>query len=115
MLLKTVQEHYQKSEITDEELAVASKLESHVFGPNYITHGEYVVRNTADLETFTKRWRWHFLETMDPQFMPDHWDLDRSIYRAEVQKGYKFEENGRGIIQVSSDAPPAVEQVQDGG
>jgi len=28
-----------------------------------------------------KMWRAHFIETMDPQFLPEHWSVDRPIVR----------------------------------
>jgi hypothetical protein len=117
MLLKTVQDHYGHEDVTDDELKAAMKLESHIMGPDFITHGEYVVQRLTDLEAFTKRWRWHFLETMDPQFMPEHWDVDRSIYREDNQPGYNWKDkyswkgNCHGPVQIPPDAPPAVEPI----
>lgn len=44
------------------------------------THAEMVVEQLTDLDSindFVIRWRKHFIETMKPKFLPDHWSIDR--------------------------------------
>lgn len=48
-------------------------------GPDYKTHGEALVAKLTDLERFVVRWRKHFIESMKPQHMPDHWKITRSL------------------------------------
>lgn len=48
---------------------------------NFRTHAELLFSRLTNLEDFVFRWRKNFLETMKPQFMPNHWTWDRSIYR----------------------------------
>ena len=48
------------------------------------SHGELVVnRIIADgqLQWFVETWREHFIESMNPKYMPEHWDIKRSIER----------------------------------
>ncbi len=49
---------------------------------NFVGHGEIVVGQISDIQTFVKEWRQHFLDTMKPQFMPNNWCVDRPVYRA---------------------------------
>lgn len=46
------------------------------------THAEMVVEKLQDLDTinhFVIMWRKHFIETMEPKFLPDHWDVERQF------------------------------------
>ena len=48
------------------------------------SHGEKVVSRVTEenkLQWFVETWREHFLHSMNPQFMPEHWDVHRSIER----------------------------------
>ena len=45
------------------------------------THGRMVVARLPDLEEFVKLWRKHFLDSMNPQFLPAHWHVDRPMTR----------------------------------
>ena len=48
---------------------------------DYVSHGEMVMnRVMADghLVDFQRRWRRHFLDTMQPQFMPPFWDVNHN-------------------------------------
>jgi hypothetical protein len=33
----------------------------------------------VDLQEFSARWRWHFVDVMEPKFLPDHWDPNRKL------------------------------------
>jgi hypothetical protein len=41
------------------------------------------VDSIADLGAFVRRWRAHFMTTMEPAFMPLHWNVDDPVYRDE--------------------------------
>lgn len=47
----------------------------------YKTSGQHIVENLTDVEEFVKRWRTHFIETMQPRHLPDGWTIHRTIYR----------------------------------
>ncbi len=48
-----------------------------------VEHGRRVVERSADVQGFVRRWREHFLRTMQPRFLPAHWDVDRPARRRE--------------------------------
>lgn len=41
--------------------------------------GCQVVEKLTDIDEFAKKWRQHFIESMNPQFMPDKWKIDYKI------------------------------------
>lgn len=47
----------------------------------YVSHAEIVMgrlKEDDDIVEFTKRWRQHFLESMNPQFLPELWCVDHN-------------------------------------
>jgi len=47
----------------------------------YPTHAEIVVSKLENIQEFVEMWRLHFVKTMQPKFMPKHWNVKRTIYR----------------------------------
>lgn len=46
------------------------------------SHGEIVVKQlieTNSIQIFVENWRNHFIESMQPRYMPKHWDLYRPV------------------------------------
>jgi len=41
------------------------------------TQGELIVARLTDLNAFLRLWRKHFVETMNPKFLPEHWSVER--------------------------------------
>lgn len=39
--------------------------------------GKLIVEQLTDIKLFAQRWRMHFVETMSPKFLPEHWSIDR--------------------------------------
>lgn len=50
-------------------------------GNDWISHGKYVVERLENVQDFVEMWREHFVNSMHPTNMPEHWDLQRSIYK----------------------------------
>lgn len=79
---------YPDAEITDEflkNLLSRQVLTSNIHTPS---HGETVVKRYAEtggLVRLEKLWRQHFLDTMKPKFMPDHWDINHNSNRLEIR------------------------------
>jgi len=48
---------------------------------NFKTHGEIVMSKVTDINEFIQIWRRHFLDTMNPQYLPDGWSIDRKLGR----------------------------------
>jgi len=46
---------------------------------NYLDHCHEVVKKITDFTQFAQRWRQLFLDTMQPKFMPNGWDIDRPL------------------------------------
>ena len=69
---------YLGREPDDHELAILARkrFQSTVC---HASHGELVAAKISDLQAFTVMWRRHFVETMQPQFMPDGWQPDRKL------------------------------------
>ena len=40
---------------------------------------EVVVSKCEDLKEFIKMWREHFVQTMQPKYMPDYWNINHRL------------------------------------
>lgn len=45
----------------------------------HIPWGKLVVDKITDFQAFSERWRQHFIDSMNPQYMPSGWDIKRKI------------------------------------
>lgn len=43
-------------------------------------HGEIVVDNINDIQSFVELWREHFIKNMNPKFLPKNWSVKNNIY-----------------------------------
>lgn len=55
----------------------AAGLDTHQVDEDAQRHGQLVVSQLTDLQAFIERWRRHFVETLCPAHMPEHWRVDR--------------------------------------
>ncbi|XP_029317158.1 exonuclease 3'-5' domain-containing protein 2 isoform X1 [Cottoperca gobio] len=70
-------------ELTDEALQQAASLETRIFNEAYIPHGLKVVRAGAEqglrgLMDLERRWRQHFLASMQPRHLPPLWSVEHN-------------------------------------
>jgi hypothetical protein len=69
--------------LSDEILRAAMALVDEIPNPNYIGPAELVVGairdDHYDIAAFVKAWRTHFVETMDPRFLPTGWSVDAAV------------------------------------
>ena len=42
------------------------------------SNGEMVVKKLENIKEFIVDWRRHFVETMDPKFLPEKWSINNS-------------------------------------
>lgn len=70
--------HYLQKEITDFELQELVDKDPYDFG-NYTHHGKIVIEQTVDIEEFVRNWRQHFIDKMNPQYLPSHWTVQRPV------------------------------------
>jgi hypothetical protein len=75
-MLRTITAWTGKSPLSEDDLQDIARLESTPEGDK-IEHGQHVIASTADVQAFIRRWREHFLRTMQPRFLPAQWDVDR--------------------------------------
>jgi hypothetical protein len=73
----------EQEDLTDERLLAASILEYRISNTNYIPGPELVaawLNGRPDaIEEFVQDWRRHFLETMEPDFLPTGWSVDNPV------------------------------------
>jgi hypothetical protein len=69
--------------ITTEVLEQARTMETSTPNPNYIPGPELVVNCLANdeksIERFILDWREHFLQTMQPRYLPTGWSIDSPV------------------------------------
>jgi len=83
-LRELLKSHYKKETFTDNEILVISKIEHKFPVADYKDHGELVVSQLdtiAKLEIFIKRWRQHFITSMQPKYLPKYWSIDHDIHK----------------------------------
>ncbi|XP_003388132.1 PREDICTED: exonuclease 3'-5' domain-containing protein 2-like isoform X2 [Amphimedon queenslandica] len=79
-ITETLAKHFncEKDEVTDDMIEELLKIETRLHNPNYVSHGELVVKavkEREDLVEFQQRWRQHFLDSMQPQYLPKLWSV----------------------------------------
>lgn len=79
-MMYTVECYYPEATYTDEDL---KHLREQVVKIKKISHGKLVMQHITDYQEFAEMWRLHFIETMEPAFMPDGWDYKTNIYKCE--------------------------------
>ncbi|EDX13367.1 GD20659 [Drosophila simulans] len=87
---KTLLDYYSdQTDITDELLRQAARVEYRVENSDYCQHGERVVQQYRDhfggLVELERMWREHFLHTMQPRFLPELWNVNHNADRLEVR------------------------------
>lgn len=74
----------------------------------FIKHGEKVVRYVMEHGTglleFQKRWRQHFLETMEPHFLPPLWSVDHIQESWDLSSGAAAKEPAYTDHEINSDS-----------
>ncbi|XP_065822189.1 exonuclease 3'-5' domain-containing protein 2 isoform X2 [Labrus bergylta] len=73
----------EEEELTDDVLQQAAGLETRIFNEAYVPHGLKVVQAQAGqglqgLMELERRWRQHFLTTMQPRHLPPLWAVDHN-------------------------------------
>lgn len=79
VLENEVASYLKKEEVTKEDLEELTTKKFESGKEFFVFHGQKVVAETTDLHNFIKRWRKHFFDTMQPQFLPVGWTVERSM------------------------------------
>ncbi|XP_030070308.1 exonuclease 3'-5' domain-containing protein 2 [Microcaecilia unicolor] len=82
-LLEVIRTFYGTTTVTTEILQEAATMETRIFNESYIPHGLKVVQCYAkgglrSLMQLEKRWRQHFLDSMQPSYLPQRWSVDHN-------------------------------------
>lgn len=78
---KIVQEYLGKEKITQEDIQAVSKQKAWTPLEGHDNYGKSVLDKIGDFQEFIESWRKHFLDIMNPQFLPEHWEINRSATR----------------------------------
>jgi hypothetical protein len=74
-LYSTIKEFLGKDIVATEDLEQLTKIvETRI---EVVPHGQIVVSKITCIDDFNIRWRKHFYEIMNPQFLPQYWDMER--------------------------------------
>nr|XP_033499407.1 exonuclease 3'-5' domain-containing protein 2 isoform X1 [Epinephelus lanceolatus] len=82
-LIKSFLDMNEEQELTEEVVQQAGSLETRIFNEAYVPHGLKVVQASAEqglrgLMDLERRWRQHFLTTMQPRHLPPLWSVDHN-------------------------------------
>lgn len=114
-LKKVISDYYGVPEVTEEILNQAANIEVSALNDSFVSHGlkvyQYFCEN-GGLIQFEKMWRQHFLDTMQPQFLPAMWSVEHNHKRLAIQvinheREVDFEESILGLT------PELVEEIQE--
>ncbi|PNH10564.1 Exonuclease 3'-5' domain-containing protein 2 [Tetrabaena socialis] len=75
-------QHFGVQALDEDLLQQASNMETQTEDENWRSHAQVVVATLGgqeELEAFVRGWRRHFLATMQPRFMPPHWNVDARV------------------------------------
>ncbi|NXG50209.1 EXD2 protein, partial [Psilopogon haemacephalus] len=82
-LLQCIKDFYSAEAVTPEMLQEAAGLETRISNESYVPHGLKVVQSFArgglrSLMQLERRWRQHFLDSMQPRHLPQQWAVDHN-------------------------------------
>ncbi|CAI8031587.1 Exonuclease 3'-5' domain-containing protein 2 [Geodia barretti] len=74
-------------DITPDMIQEAAEIDTRLQNSEFSPHAELVVRAVREeggrqgLLEFQRRWRQHFLDTMNPRFLPELWSVDHNPHQ----------------------------------
>ncbi|NXU92023.1 EXD2 protein, partial [Xiphorhynchus elegans] len=82
-LLQSIKDYFNTEAVTPEMLQEAAGLETRICNESYMPHGLKVVQCFAkgglrSLMQLERRWRQHFLDSMQPKHLPEQWSVDHN-------------------------------------
>uniref|UniRef100_A0A8C8B101 Exonuclease 3'-5' domain-containing protein 2 n=1 Tax=Otus sunia TaxID=257818 RepID=A0A8C8B101_9STRI len=82
-LLQSIKDFFNAEAVTPEMLQEAAGLETRIWNESYMPHGLKVVQCFAkgglrSLMQLERRWRQHFLDSMQPKHLPEQWSVDHN-------------------------------------
>ncbi|GIL71233.1 hypothetical protein Vretimale_2894 [Volvox reticuliferus] len=105
-----LRQHFGVQEMDEALVRQAANVDPRMEDENWRSHAELVVRALGGrdrLEAFVRGWRQHFLDTMRPQFMPNHWRVDARVANSSTaDEGDGAEEGEEGADRIRSAGGP---------
>lgn len=80
-----IEDFLQTTEFTDEDISRVLAETPKVEMLN-VNHGKIVMSKVTNLQEFVEMWRYHFLEHVQPKFLPIGWNPKRTIYYKQRSK-----------------------------
>lgn len=80
--MQILQKHYDREEVSADDIEAAAKLDPMTENPEYTAHGKQVVDTVmkmGELPDFIRRWRLHFVLRLKPQYLNDDWNVDYGL------------------------------------
>lgn len=97
-----VQNHFGTSALTLEMIRHAATMETRKENANFKSHGLKVferVHSEGKLLEFEEMWRKHFVDKMDPKFLPKSWSIDRPRESVKSKMGILISCSGGPYMQ----------------
>lgn len=81
--IKDIKNFYGEEHLTQEKLQEAASIETRIFNESFVPHGVKVVQSYSKgglkcLMELEKRWRQHFLDSMQPKYLPPQWSVNHN-------------------------------------
>ena len=79
-LISIIQNYYKKN-ITADDIKKAAEIDPIIKSASYREHGNYVVSQLSndEIKQFVYMWRTHFVESMNPKFLPRYWSIRKQV------------------------------------
>ncbi|XP_060618043.2 exonuclease 3'-5' domain-containing protein 2 [Anolis sagrei] len=95
-LLQVIKDYFESETVSPEMLQEAAGLETRIFNESYMPHGLKVVHRFAkggllSLMQLERRWRQHFLDVMQPKYLPEQWSVDHNHDKLIRKYGEDFQ------------------------
>ena len=79
-LMETIYKFYGSYDISREEMQDLRSIDSSkIIYTNTELHGQLVVSRIVDYQEFVETWRQDFVNVMSPKYLPDGWEVKRSV------------------------------------
>ncbi|CEO95246.1 hypothetical protein PBRA_004012 [Plasmodiophora brassicae] len=81
-MMAMIRAHLGRDDVTDDDLASLAEVDNEVDVDTreLIPHGRIVVQNlNGDFAGFVRRWRQHFVDTLQPRHLPEYWSVDYAL------------------------------------
>lgn len=79
-LIERIKKETKKPIIEKEDLENLAKITSKDNSKNILSHSQIVVSKIECFQSFVEEWREHFVQVMNPEHLPKHWNVKHDLY-----------------------------------